>query len=74
MTKVNLPHTWNAEDGMFGNTDYYRGLCNYTRKLQLPVKYQGKRIFLKVGAAQTVADVFVDHHFVTQRRIYGICG
>ena len=68
MTKVNLPHTWNAEDGMFGNTDYYRGLCNYTRKLQLPVKYQGKRIFLKVGAAQTVADVFVDHHFVTQHK------
>ena len=68
MTKVNLPHTWNAEDGMFGNTDYYRGLCNYTRKLQLPIQYQGKRIFLKVGAAQTVADVFVDHHFVTQHK------
>ena len=30
---VNLPHTWNAADGMFGNTDYYRGLCSYSRKM-----------------------------------------
>ena len=65
---VNLPHTWNATDGMFGNTDYYRGLCSYSRKLSVPSSWKGKRVFLKVLAAQTVADVFVDHHFVTQHR------
>ena len=35
IVKVTLPHTWNAGDGMFGNADYYRGLCNYSRKLSV---------------------------------------
>lgn len=64
IVKVTLPHTWNAGDGMFGNADYYRGLCNYSRKLH----YRGKRFFLKVMAAQTVADIFIDHHFVMQHK------
>lgn len=66
--KVALPHTWNAADGMFGNTDYYRGLCNYSRKLSVPAHYRRKRFFLKVMAAQTVADIFVDRHFVMQHK------
>ena len=61
---------------MFGNADYYRGLCNYSRKLSVPAHYQGQTFFLKVMAAQTVADIFIDHHFVMQHRgwLYGICG
>lgn len=66
--KVNLPHTWNAADGMFGNTDYYRGLCTYSRKLLLSTEDAGKRVFLKIDAAQTVADIFVDHRFVMQHK------
>lgn len=65
---VNLPHTWNAADGMFGNTDYYRGLCTYSRKLLFSPEDAGKRVFLKVDAAQTVADIFVDHRFVMQHK------
>lgn len=65
---VNLPHTWNKGDVMFAGTDYYRGLCNYSRKLAVPADWAGKRVFLRVEAAQTVADVFVDHHFVMQHR------
>lgn len=68
IVKVTLPHTWNAGDGMFGNADYYRGLCNYSRKLSVPAHYRGKRFFLKVMAAQTVADIFIDHHFVMQHK------
>ncbi len=65
---VNLPHTWNAADGMFGNTDYYRGLCTYSRKLLFSPEDAGKRVFLKIDAAQTVADIFVDHRFVMQHK------
>lgn len=65
---VNLPHTWNAADGMFGNTDYYRGLCTYSRKLLFSPEDAGQRVFLKVDAAQTVADIFVDHRFVMQHK------
>lgn len=66
--KVELPHTWNAADGMFGNVDYYRGLCTYERALLLPESCRGKRVFLRIEAAQTVADVFLDHHFLKQHK------
>lgn len=65
---VTLPHTWNRKDAMFGNKDYFRGLCNYTRKLPADLKKPGKRVFLKVNAAQTVADIFIDNHFVKQHK------
>ena len=65
IVKVTLPHTWNAGDGMFGNADYYRGLCNYSRKLSVPAHYRGKRFFLKVMAAQTVADISVSYTHLT---------
>lgn len=63
---VTLPHTWNRKDAMFGDKDYFRGLCNYSRTLPSDLKQADKRVFLKVNAAQTVADVFVDNHFVTR--------
>ncbi len=68
ITDVTLPHTWNRKDAMFGDKDYYRGLCNYTRMLPEDLKKQGKRLFLKVNAAQTVADIFIDNHFVAQHK------
>lgn len=64
---VDLPHTWNAADAMFGNTQYYRGMATYSRELHIP-SAQGKRYFLRVNAAQSVAAVFVDNRFVTEHR------
>ena len=29
---VNLPHTWNAQDGQDGGDDYFRGVCVYEKK------------------------------------------
>ncbi len=68
VSDVTLPHTWNRKDAMFGDKDYFRGLCNYSRQLPADLKESGKRVFLKVNAAQTIADVFIDNHFVTQHR------
>ncbi|MDE6741828.1 MAG: glycoside hydrolase family 2 protein, partial [Muribaculaceae bacterium] len=68
ISDVTLPHTWNRKDAMFGNKDYFRGLCNYSRKLPADLKKPGKRVFLRVDAAQTVADVFIDNHFVAQHK------
>ena len=67
-TDVTLPHTWNRKDAMFGDKDYFRGLTNYSRILPAELKKSGKRVFLKVNAAQTVADVFIDNHFVTRHK------
>ena len=67
-SQVELPHTWNSEDALMGNTQYYRGLCLYSHILHFGEEARGKRIFLRIAAAQTVADVYVDHHFVMQHR------
>ena len=63
---VDLPHTWNAADAMFGNRDYYRGMATYSRMLTVPDGHA--RYYLKVNAAQSVADVFVDNSWVGQHR------
>ena len=31
---VNLPHTWNAEDGCDGGNDYFRGACLYKKTIK----------------------------------------
>ncbi|MBP3775702.1 MAG: DUF4982 domain-containing protein [Prevotella sp.] len=64
---VDLPHTWNANDAMYGNQAYYRGMATYSRMIKVN-RCPGKRYFLRVNAAQTVADVFIDNHFVMQHR------
>lgn len=30
---LDLPHTWNGEDGQDGGSDYYRGTCYYAKNL-----------------------------------------
>ena len=39
---VNLPHTWNAQDGQDGGGDYYRGIGMY--QIDLPDPAPGKQI------------------------------
>ncbi len=52
--KVNLPHTWNAQDGQDGGNDYYRGTCVYSRVLERPAMDAGTRVFLEIcGAAMS---------------------
>lgn len=43
-TEVNLPHTWNT-DALSGKTDYYRGLGNYEKSVEVPESWKGKRYF-----------------------------
>ena len=61
---VDLPHTWNAADAMFGNTNYYRGMANYSKFITIPADNDHKSFFLKINAAQTVADIYIDNHFI----------
>lgn len=53
---VDLPHTWNVTDAMFGG-DYHRGTATYSRMLDIPLSGSPQRYFLRVNAAQSVADV-----------------
>lgn len=61
MELVELPHTWNAQDGADGDDDYYRGACWYAKKFEKP---QGNCIFLEFLAASQIAKVYVNGELV----------
>ncbi len=58
-TIVNLPHQWNS-DALGGKLDYYRSTGNYLRYIDFKPEWRGKRIFLRFGGANLIADVLVN--------------
>lgn len=56
---ITLPHTFNQEDFM-SDEGYYRGEGTYTRELEIPESYRGKRIFLRFEGAGSRAMVSVN--------------
>lgn len=70
--RVDLPHTWNAQDALAGDPAYHRGVGNYTRTLHVPAEWRGRRLFLRFEGANTVTDLFVNgRHTGTHRGGYG---
>ena len=57
---VNLPHTWNAEDGMDGGADYFRGTCHYTKTIKRSELPEADCYYLEIQGASSSADVFVN--------------
>ncbi|MGN1399546.1 MAG: glycoside hydrolase family 2 TIM barrel-domain containing protein [Erysipelotrichaceae bacterium] len=61
--KVDLPHTWNNQDGQDGGNDYYRGKCRYAKKFlksDLPVYQQ---YYLEIQGANSSADVYLNDKY-----------
>ena len=65
---VSVPHTWNAGDGADGGNDYYRGPAWYRLRLPVEEALTGRSLFLRFGAASTVADVYVNGLHVGQHK------
>lgn len=65
---VELPHTWNGEDGQDGGNDYYRGKCLYARSLSRSELPEGDCIYLQLDAVNSSAEVYfngkklAEHH------------
>ena len=57
---VNLPHTWNAEDGMDGGADYFRGTCNYAKIIKKTDLPEADCYYLEINGAASSADVYVN--------------
>ena len=57
---VNLPHTWNAEDGHDGGNDYFRGSCLYTKKFTKDSLPAADRYYVEVKAANSSSDLYVN--------------
>ena len=65
-SNINIPHTWNND--AYVEKDYYRGTGLYRKMLYLSEKDEGKMQFLKFEAANQVAKVYVNGHFVGEHK------
>lgn len=57
-TCVDLPHTWNGEDGQDGGNDYYRGICVYEKTLACGDFPPGDEIWVQFDGVNSCADVY----------------
>ena len=66
--RVDLPHTWNAQDALRGKPDYKRGIGNYDKKLFIRSEWKGKRLFLRFEGANCVSNVFINGKQIGEHR------
>lgn len=66
--RVDLHHTWNAQDALGGKHDYKRGIGNYTKKIFIRPEWQSKRLFLRFEGANCVSNVFVNGKHIGEHR------
>lgn len=64
---VNLPHMWN-NDALSGRKDYFRGIGNYLKTIDVPDEWSGKRIFIRFYGANSLANVLVNGKHVGEHR------
>ena len=54
---VNIPHTWNAQDGQDGGDDYRRGTCTYCKDFPRPEFGENQRVYLEFAGVNASAKV-----------------
>ena len=70
--RVDLPHTWNAQDALSGKIDYKRGIGNYEKNLFIRPEWKGKRLFIRFEGVNNIADVFINRRHIGEHRgVYG---
>ena len=63
---LDLPHTWNGDDGQDGGSDYYRGTCYYAKNLSKAEVAEGKEVYIEFEAANSSAELFVNGESVAK--------
>lgn len=66
--RVDLPHTWNAQDALSGKMDYKRGIGNYEKNLFIRSEWKGKRLFIRFEGVNNITDVFVNRRHIGEHR------
>lgn len=66
--RVDLPHTWNAQDTLSGKIDYKRGIGNYEKNLFIRSEWKEKRLFIRFEGVNNIADVFVNRRHIGEHR------
>ncbi|MBP3324145.1 MAG: DUF4982 domain-containing protein [Clostridia bacterium] len=57
---VTVPHCWNAEDGMDGGNDYFRGTCTYLKKFTKAELPEADRYYIEIKGANSSSDVYLN--------------
>ncbi len=66
--RVNLPHTWNAQDPFDDDQTYFRGIGWYRKTFQLDPASKTKKVFLLFEGAYQVTDVYVNGDFAGEHK------
>ena len=59
-TEINLPHSWNAEDGMDGGNDYFRGYCTYKKTVNKSTLPASDLYYIEFRGTNASADLYVN--------------
>ena len=56
--EINLPYTWNGQDGQDGGNDYYRGTCYFAKALEADELPAGEVKYLQFDGVNSSCEVF----------------
>lgn len=65
---IDIPHTWNSNDGQDGGSNYFRGDGWYRRTFQSDPKWTGERLYLQFDGVSRVAEVWLNGQRVGMHR------
>src|SRR5436305_2347254 len=66
-TSLNLPYTWNNQDGENGGS-YYRGIGWYRKHYTVSHAYSGRQFYLQFDGSNLVTDVYVNGSFLSKHQ------
>lgn len=64
---VELPHTWN-NDALSGRRDYFRGIGNYLKRVDIPAAWKNCRVFMVIEGSSTVTDVMIGGKHICEHK------
>ncbi len=59
-TSINLPHSWNGEDGQDGGNDYLRTIATYKKIFARPDLKEDESLLLQFDGVNSLADVILN--------------
>lgn len=67
-SRIDLPHTWNAQDVSDEQPGYWRGIGWYRKHFRIDSKYAGQRIVLEFEGANQTAEVWLNGKYLGKHK------
>ena len=65
-TALDLPYTWNGEDGQDGGNDYYRGTCYFAKEIKADELPEGEVKYLQFDGVNSSCVVYWNNKEITK--------